>query len=193
MVHELQALLERARVAGPYVLVGHSLAGVDVRLFQAEHPEQVVGMVLVDVTTEDTLPPNPDEARASLRDDVEGVDYDTLIASIADLRASSRSFGDMPIVVLTSAGKKPAPPGVTADQADDLWAKIAAGHERIAHLSTNSTQVLADRSGHFIQLDDPQLVIASVKQVIAAVRTHGRIDGKALEPFAHDGPLPPRG
>jgi hypothetical protein len=50
---------------------------------------------------------------------------------------------------------------------------------------------MADHSGHFIQIDAPHLVVASVKQVVDAVRTRGRVDAKALEPFLHDGPLPP--
>jgi pimeloyl-ACP methyl ester carboxylesterase len=49
---ELHTLLTNAGIAGPYVLVGHSLAGKNVRLFTIAHPEQVVGMVLVDARSE---------------------------------------------------------------------------------------------------------------------------------------------
>jgi pimeloyl-ACP methyl ester carboxylesterase len=49
---EVQALLTNAGIAGPYVLVGHSLAGKNVRLFALMHPEQVAGMVLVDARSE---------------------------------------------------------------------------------------------------------------------------------------------
>src|SRR4051794_10933016 len=49
---ELHTLLTNAGIAGPYVLVGHSLAGKNVRLFALAHPEQVVGMVLVDARSE---------------------------------------------------------------------------------------------------------------------------------------------
>jgi hypothetical protein len=55
-----------------------------------------------------------------------------------------------------------------------------------------SGETIADHSGHFIQIDAPQLVVASVKQVVEAVRTHGRVDAKALEPLVHEGPFPPR-
>ena len=49
---ELHTLLANAGIAGPYVLVGHSLAGKNVRLFTLAHPEQVAGMVLVDARSE---------------------------------------------------------------------------------------------------------------------------------------------
>ena len=49
---ELHTLLTNAGIAGPYVLVGHSLAGKNVRLFALTHPGQVAGMVLVDARSE---------------------------------------------------------------------------------------------------------------------------------------------
>ncbi len=192
MAHELQALLERAAIPAPYVLVAHSMGGVNVRLFQAEHPDEVVGMVLVDVQTETDVPINPDVERALMRDDVEGVDYDTELASLADLRASAKPLGDMPLVVLSARGKEPIPPLFTPEEEAASQLRFLAGHDMVAHLSTNSARAIADHSGHFIQIDAPRLVVASVKQVVEAVRTHGRVDAKALEPFLHEGPFPPR-
>jgi pimeloyl-ACP methyl ester carboxylesterase len=49
---ELHTLLTNAGVAGPYVLVGHSLGGKNVRLFALQYPDQVAGMVLVDARSE---------------------------------------------------------------------------------------------------------------------------------------------
>lgn len=48
MVADLHALLKAAGIPPPYVLVGHSLGGLLMRLYQTTHPEQVAGMVLVD-------------------------------------------------------------------------------------------------------------------------------------------------
>ena len=56
MVDELHALLAAADIPGPYVLVGHSAAGLVVRLYASEYPDEVVGMVLLDSTNEDTWP-----------------------------------------------------------------------------------------------------------------------------------------
>ena len=48
---DLEALLAAAGEPGPYVLVGHSMAGLYVRLFAARNPDKVAGVVLVDAAT----------------------------------------------------------------------------------------------------------------------------------------------
>lgn len=48
IVDELHTLLQRARIPGPYVLVGHSFGGLTMPLFAAESPDETAGMVLVD-------------------------------------------------------------------------------------------------------------------------------------------------
>jgi pimeloyl-ACP methyl ester carboxylesterase len=52
IARELHMLLTNAGIAGPYVLVGHSLGGKNVRMFALQHPGQVAGMVLVDARSE---------------------------------------------------------------------------------------------------------------------------------------------
>ena len=47
--------------------------------------------------------------------------------------------------------------------------------EELAGLSSDSVHVLIPKSGHNIQLEDPQPVIAAVREVITAVRTHRRL------------------
>jgi pimeloyl-ACP methyl ester carboxylesterase len=48
IVEELHTLLDRATIAPPYVLVGHSFGGLTMPLFAARFPDEVAGMVLVD-------------------------------------------------------------------------------------------------------------------------------------------------
>ncbi len=58
MASELNTLLTKAGIPGPYVLVGHSLGGFNVRMFAHEYPDQVAGMVLVDSSQEADEPIN---------------------------------------------------------------------------------------------------------------------------------------
>jgi pimeloyl-ACP methyl ester carboxylesterase len=52
---ELDRLLIRAAVPGPYVLVGHSFGGYNIRMFASRHRDQVAGMVFVDSSHPDQL------------------------------------------------------------------------------------------------------------------------------------------
>ena len=47
-IADLGRLLDRGRIAPPYVLVGHSYGGLLVRLFARAHPGETAGLVLVD-------------------------------------------------------------------------------------------------------------------------------------------------
>ena len=53
VVADLDALLQKAGVPGPYVVVGHSLGGMYSRLYAGTHPDRVVGLVLVDPRPEE--------------------------------------------------------------------------------------------------------------------------------------------
>jgi pimeloyl-ACP methyl ester carboxylesterase len=46
--NELHILLQQAGIPGPYVLVGHSMGGLTVRVFANEYPAEVAGIVLIE-------------------------------------------------------------------------------------------------------------------------------------------------
>jgi pimeloyl-ACP methyl ester carboxylesterase len=55
IVDDLHHLLVAAGIKPPYILVGHSFGGMNVRLYADRHFDEVVGMVLVDTADEDWL------------------------------------------------------------------------------------------------------------------------------------------
>ena len=57
IVTELHSLLAQAKINGPYVLVGHSVGGLNMRLYAYRYPAEVVGMVLLDATSEHQFAP----------------------------------------------------------------------------------------------------------------------------------------
>jgi len=52
---DLEKLMAASGESGPYILVGHSMAGLYIRQFTAAHPGQVAGVVLVDAATPEVL------------------------------------------------------------------------------------------------------------------------------------------
>jgi pimeloyl-ACP methyl ester carboxylesterase len=90
-------------------------------------------------------------------------------ASADELRAAHHSLGDMPLVVLT---RTPAPPGPdqTQEQRDvlnKLWGTL---HDEMAAESTRGVNLTVPNSGHFIEWDQPQVVVHSILEVLAATR-----------------------
>jgi pimeloyl-ACP methyl ester carboxylesterase len=175
IVEELRALLVRARVPGPYVLVGHSFGGLNVRLYAARHPELVAGIVLVDATPED-FPEAVTALRA--RSETEKLrtalglapaalrsELDAMPESAAAVRAAPPT--NVPVIALTSALGDEAPSERT------LWADL---QRRLAQSFPHGHQVIADRSGHYIQFDQPELVVAAIRELVDSARTARRGD-----------------
>jgi pimeloyl-ACP methyl ester carboxylesterase len=59
---------------------------------------------------------------------------------------------------------------------DDVLIQVhSALQKRLASLSSRSVHVLATTSTHFVQSDNPDLVLAAVRAAVEAVRNGGRL------------------
>ena len=78
IAEELHALLRAAGVAPPYIIVGHSMGGYDVRLYASLYRNEVVGMVLVDAShpdQESRFPPELKNMEGSWQREAEFLEY----------------------------------------------------------------------------------------------------------------------
>jgi pimeloyl-ACP methyl ester carboxylesterase len=187
VVADLHALLAAANVPGPYVLAGHSDGGLFVQLYASKHPSEVAGLVLIDAVSphyyarrtallKKLLPPaawkatmRELRARAPALIDPEQIDMET---SLAQTRAALHAapLHPMPLFVLTH-GRVDQPdtdPRISAPD-ERLWQTL---QNELAALVPNSKHVIAKRSGHDIQHDQPELVVNAVHDVVEAVH-HG--------------------
>jgi pimeloyl-ACP methyl ester carboxylesterase len=65
IARELHALLRNAHVRPPYILVGHSFGGFNIRLFNEMYPNEVAGVVFVDASQEDAESEMSDAMKAA--------------------------------------------------------------------------------------------------------------------------------
>lgn len=84
------------------------------------------------------------------------------------LDAIAANFGDKPLHILTAGPT--SLPGATPAENADIHARWRAGHDRIAALSTKGSNTLVANSGHYIQVEQPGVVIAAVSAAINEVR-----------------------
>ena len=182
-VQDLHALLQAAQVPGPYILVGHSYGGMLSRLYASTYPNEIVGMVLVDafsegladqMTTEQwtaykaLFQPVPDALAGY--EDLEFTDLDTSVSQVREATAAS-PLRPIPLVVLSRGQvmQMPAdlPGGLTGEGLEHAW---TVEQDRLATLLPDARHVIAHESEHYIQLQQPELVIEAVREVVTAER-----------------------
>ncbi|HYG94226.1 MAG TPA: alpha/beta hydrolase [Nocardioides sp.] len=170
IVTDLEQLLSAAEVPAPYVLVGTSGGGHITVGYAVDHPEQVTGMVLVEVP-----PPFPDPPRwlvAETRCDAPGnVESRDFLQVERDAWDTRREVGDIPVTVISN---QYGPDEVAAAPAFER-ALIRDNVERQQGwlvLSPDAEQVVV-HTGHAVEEADPQLVVDAILDVVDAARGAG--------------------
>jgi pimeloyl-ACP methyl ester carboxylesterase len=77
------------------------------------------------------------------------------LAPTAAAAAAVTSLPDVPLVVISGGDQPPA---------------TLARHQELARLSPQGRHIVALKSGHWIQFDEPDLVVAAVRDVVDRVR-----------------------
>jgi pimeloyl-ACP methyl ester carboxylesterase len=171
---DLHTLLATAHVPGPYVLVGHSLGGLFVRLYAQLHPRDVAGVVFVDsfpAGMPDLMGGAWPAYRALLAAPVPAFAHDPraevvdLDRSVAQVRAAP-AFPPVPVAVLSKTEPFPLPPGTPPDIATALERAWPRGQEEFVALTPRTPHVLATGSDHYVQVHDPDLVAAAARLVL---------------------------
>jgi pimeloyl-ACP methyl ester carboxylesterase len=176
VVTDLHAMLEGAALPGPYVLVGHSIGGIFVRLYASRYPDDVAGLVLVDASHEDQVarlekiaPPELVEmVIEATTTNAEGIELDASFAQVKKARTAS-PLQPMPLIVLGAGQIDPArwPEGWPLEEQAQLDHEL---QEDLANLVPDGRLIIADQSGHYIHQTQPDLVLDAIRQVVEAVR-----------------------
>lgn len=93
---ELHTLLQNAHIPGPYVLAGHSLGGLPVRVFAGTYPAEVAGVVLIDSMTPQQFTPAPAAEKAEPDSQSQPLSLPGMLARFGIVRLLARSLGLVP-------------------------------------------------------------------------------------------------
>ena len=187
---DLHTLLERAGIPGPYLLVGHSSGGPYVRVFAAQYPDEVAGMVLLDAQPADAftaLPQypgvysmfetistlSPSLARIGLLAPLLGLPADESTAPIVrgardEVRALRTALQQS--AALTSLGDRPLIVVTAAAAADPGWVAAQEALPRLSTASIHRVMATATHNSLISGVDAPASAQA-ILDVLAAVRT----------------------
>ena len=230
IVDELHALLQRAGVPPPFLLVGHSFGGLTMPLFAARYPSEVLGVVLVDpVAAAEWNPPSQnDRKRIRIGSNVcrraaalsrfgilrfillllhsgasrVGNRLVRLISKDAPADSASTSspwFWSLPANERTMAAvfwiqqkfcvtvasqlenlpESAASVAALGSFSDKpvviLSAKITPEHRREEHIAMTKKlprgrHLTAEKSGHWIMIDQPDLLVDTIREVVDSAR-----------------------
>ncbi len=159
VARELRDALRVAGVAPPYVLVGASLGGLYIRVFAGMYPEDVSGMVLVDPTHDVA----PLERPVHPELDVVGETVEQARSSLIPPR--------VPLVLIDAIGRQEVP--FTSAAIRLLRAKQrpaidgeSRAYEKWLDGIHGARLVVTRDSGHNVPIEQPDLVVNTIRQVV---------------------------
>jgi pimeloyl-ACP methyl ester carboxylesterase len=173
---DLSSMLETMGEHGPYVIVGHSFGGAQAVEFATRFAADVDALVLVD-----SSPAGWPTALCAVADGTEAATFiqamcdgwtDPMnnlehldVFAAFDLAAGTPSLGSLPVTIMTAVDRE-LPPGISDAERTRLTDTWNEGQEHWSRLSSVSRLVSVPDTGHYIQIDRPDLVIDEIARLL---------------------------
>ncbi|HLF73246.1 MAG TPA: alpha/beta hydrolase [Anaerolineales bacterium] len=217
---DVQSLLQNAGIEGPYILVGASYGGAVMQAYASLYPQEVAGMVMVDVVTPGIEGKYPEQFQENLKVSRQvisafstpglfrmmqwfgvmpttqaiyeklppdwremeyavgynsrmGANQKAMLSTFDERNAQFMSavpLPDVPMIVIVRdrADVIPGPPmdEETLRQVEQVWRQ---GQVELAAQVSDSTVIVAEGSGHSIQLENPEAVVDAIREIVEQV------------------------
>jgi pimeloyl-ACP methyl ester carboxylesterase len=166
---ELHTALHAAGIKPPYILVGHSMGGPFVRVFAHSFSNEVAALILLDPAQEEAFDwmkiHTPELNQISEEDRLQQNEWGCSDQIMAEARAAW-PLPDVPIVLITAMKAEKDEP----ENMPEIRKEWLQAHEHWISKMPNATHIVTENSGHAIILEEPQLVVDTIRRVYDKVR-----------------------
>jgi pimeloyl-ACP methyl ester carboxylesterase len=155
------------------ILVAHSYGGNVARDFAVSYPKQIKALLLIDPSSEhdvdimraiDLQRANSEIAQIKLDDMANGMSNQYLDFWSKRPLPDYPQIKDMPVTVIASVKTHKKPANLFfSDQARKMWGEM---WQQWATAFPQGRAVLTKKSGHYVQFDEPELVLSELKLLI---------------------------
>ena len=176
---DLHELLRLTNEIGPYVVVGHSFGGDVAVTFASKFRDEVRGVLLLDATPTTwnsvlcAVPNDGTAAAAALAqvcamqaaasNNPEGLEGPAAFAEMDGIA----TLGSLPLIVDTAAHRPYADQGASPELAAQLTDDWNAGQRHWVSLSSHGELVEVSDTGHYIHIDQADLVVEQITSLLA--------------------------
>lgn len=188
MAFELNALLVKEKIKAPYILVGHSLGASIARCFVNMYPDKVSGMVFLDPAHEEEfkngIAIRSDSDKVIFREQFEEFlkvkgktkgqhaeskqcfDFDTLgYSTNQNILKQTKVPTNIPITIILSTESD-----VDNNYIDKEMEFRNQYFNQWKSINSQIKIIYATKTGYFIQMEEPKLVIDEVKEMISKTK-----------------------
>ncbi|SEA21610.1 alpha/beta fold hydrolase [Microbulbifer marinus] len=167
------ALLKALQVDEPVIYIAHSYGASVARCFAAHYPQQISALMLVEPASEhdvdimralDLERAEREIAQVKKDDMANGMSNQYLDFWSKRPLPNYAEIGDIPVTVIASTKKYDQPANLFfTDEAREAWGKL---HRNWVETFPRGRFVATSKSYHFVQFDEPELVIAEVRGLL---------------------------
>lgn len=174
IVENLREALKIVGFAPPYLLVGHSLGGLYTNLFAQLYPNEVAGVVFLESSHPNDTSLDKYQGKIvktinkmfsifdSLSSKKQFNEVNFVKQTVSQIQQVS-SFPDIPVYVITGGKENRMMP-------EEARQKRLENQLELLSISPKGKHIIAVKSGHFPQLTEPKVVIATIKDAVQQIR-----------------------
>ncbi len=167
LVNDLDFIISKIGINEKVIIVSHSLGGAIARAYAIQHPDKVKALLFIEPNNENfkqyaTMPQAHEDTLVQqfMAEKMKGAAMEAaqLIENVDFLRELP-TLPNIPTIVITSTK-------TDSEMTKELIEDWTLAHQSLGKGITNFTQIKTNKSGHFVYLEYPNLVIDNIRKLL---------------------------